>query len=163
MQFDHILIPTDFSAHAQKAVETAVQLGKAFNSSIHLLHAYYFEVPPTYLQGDAAAFTNPQLILDPIRDHAQASMEALIKDVAQHGLSVEGTVLFGPASEVILGQAAQIPADAIVMGTRGLTGLKHVFLGSTAERVVRMAPCPVLTVKAEDAEDAEAGEEASTA
>ena len=54
-----------------------------------------------------------------------------------------------PAAPAIVAQAESLPADLVVMGTRGHTGLKHVVLGSVAERVVRTAPCPVLTVKAD--------------
>lgn len=152
MPFDQLLVPTDFSIHAREALETAIELGAAFDSSLHLVHAYYFDVPPTYIPGDAAAFINPQDILDPIRLRAEQSMERLTRDIADRGVEVDGRVLLGHASEVILAEASRIPASAIIMGTRGHTGLKHVLLGSTAERVVRMAPCPVITVKASDAD-----------
>lgn len=152
MTFEHILVPTDFSIHAREALETAIELGAAFGSSIHLIHAYSFDIPPTYIPSDAAAFMNPQDILEPIRENAEASMEQLIDELAKKGTKLEGRVQLGHASEIILAEAERLPASVIVMGTRGLTGLKHVMLGSTAERVVRMAPCPVITVKANDAE-----------
>ena len=75
-------------------------------------------------------------------------MAALVKDVAEEGTDVEGRAVMDYASRAILDEAERLPADLIVMGTRGLTGLKHVLVGSTAERIVRLAACPVLTVKA---------------
>jgi nucleotide-binding universal stress UspA family protein len=64
-------------------------------------------------------------------------------------LTIEGHAIEGSPSEVIVTMAKQCAADLIVMGTRGLTGLKHVALGSVAERTIRAAPCPVLAVKAD--------------
>jgi nucleotide-binding universal stress UspA family protein len=153
MAFDKILVPTDFSIHAREAIETAIELAMAFNSSLHLVHAYYFDIPPTYIPGEAAPFINQQDILDSIRERAQESMDWLTKEIGARGIDVDGKVVLGHASEVILAEAEQLPASTIVIGTHGHTGLKHVLLGSIAERVVRMAPCPVLTVKAIDSDN----------
>ena len=70
--------------------------------------------------------------------------------VTAAGIEASGHVTEGAPAIVIAQAARAIPADLIVMGTRGLTGLKHIALGSVAERSVRLAPCPVLTVKAHD-------------
>lgn len=150
MTFKIILVPTDFSAHANVALETALEFAKAFNSEVHLVHGYYLDVPPSYIAGDATGFINPQDILEPIREAAEDSLATLIKETARPGIKLKGRVLMGHPAQVILAEAERLNADLIVMGTRGLTGLKHVFLGSTAERVVRMASCPVVTVKAKD-------------
>lgn len=149
MPFKKILVPTDFSGHAKAAVETALEFASVFGAQVHLIHAYYFDIPPSYIAGDATSFMNVQDILDPIRESAQESVAALIKEVGSDGTNIRGRVLMGHPAQVILNEAEELKADLIVMGTRGLTGLKHVFLGSTAERVVRLAPCPVVTVKAE--------------
>jgi nucleotide-binding universal stress UspA family protein len=76
-------------------------------------------------------------------------MEQLVKEVAAKGVEVEGRVVMEHASTAIVEEASQLPADLIVIGTRGLTGLDHLLLGSTAERVLRLAHCPVVTVKAD--------------
>lgn len=150
MSFKRILVPTDFSTHAEVALETAIEFAKAFNSEVHLVHGYYLDVPPSYIAGDGIGFINPQDILEPIREAAEDSLEKLIRDTASRGIKVEGRVLMGPPAQVTLAEVERLNASLIVMGTRGLTGLKHVLLGSTAERVVRMAACPVVTVKAMD-------------
>ena len=139
----------DFSTHARVALDTALDFAEAFSSQVHLVHAYYLDVPPSYLAGEASGFVNVQDVLEPLREGAEAQMEELIKEIDERGIKIKGRVRMGHPSQVILGEAERLPADAIVMGTRGLTGLKHVFLGSTAERVVRMAHCPVVTVKAD--------------
>ena len=74
-------------------------------------------------------------------------MNRLVEDVAAKGVDVSGRVSMDHASRAILEEAERMLADLIVMGTRGLTGLEHLVLGSTAERVLRLAHCPVLTVK----------------
>ena len=147
MAFEKILVPTDFSETAGEALEAAIQFGKAYGSSLHLVHAYYFEIPPAYIQTDAS-FMNPQDVLDPMRASAAESIAALVEKVRKAGLDADSTVILGHSSEVVLAEAERLSADLIVMGTRGLTGLDHVLLGSTAERVVRRAHCPVLTVSA---------------
>ena len=71
--------------------------------------------------------------------------------VEAEGVLAEASVLSAFPPQAIAEMAQGIGADLIVMGTRGLTGIRHVMLGSVAERTVRLAPCPVLTVKAEEA------------
>jgi len=153
MQYKKILVPTDFSAHADHAVATALALAEKFDAGVHLVHAYGLEVPPSYIAGDATAFFNPQDILDPMRESAVEMIESQVKEATAQGVEVDGTVIMGHASQVILDEAERLPADLIIMGTRGLTGFKHALLGSTAERVVRMAHCPVMTVKADDPDE----------
>ncbi len=74
------------------------------------------------------------------------------KKIEAEGVPAEASVSSEFPPQAIVEMAKDIGADLIVMGTRGLTGIKHVMLGSVAERTVRLAPCPVLTVKAEEAE-----------
>jgi nucleotide-binding universal stress UspA family protein len=90
----------------------------------------------------------PQGFYEDLRSQATAQVEKLAKEAAAEGIEATGIALQELAAVGIAAQAESLPADLIVMGTRGLTGLKHVVLGSVAERVVRTAPCPVLTVKA---------------
>jgi nucleotide-binding universal stress UspA family protein len=85
------------------------------------------------------------------RLHAQAvtRVDELAKQLAAEGIDAKGIAVADAAANAIIDQAESLPADLIVMGTRGNTGIKHVVLGSVAERVVRTATCPVLTVKAD--------------
>ena len=147
MQIKTILVATDFSSDAEAAVETAIELAKAFDAKLELFHAYHVEIPPIYA-GFGGDFTRPEDILGPIREGAEATMDRLVEDVAAKGVSVQGRIAMDHASRAILEEAERVLADLIVIGTRGLTGLEHFVLGSTAERVLRLAHCPVMTVKA---------------
>jgi nucleotide-binding universal stress UspA family protein len=140
-----ILVPTDFSADAEKALSTATELAKLFGAKIVVLHAYHVDIP--VVSPMAGGYALPQGFYEDLRCQATAQVEKLAKEAATEGIEATGIALQEPAAVVIAAQAESLPADLIVMGTRGLTGLKHVVLGSVAERVVRTAPCPVLTVK----------------
>ena len=149
MKMDTILVPTDFSEDAGRALETAVDLARASGGQILLLHAYSIELPFA-----AAPYGGSVLLPDGFyveyRNQATLEVERLAKETtAKEGVDVTGVAIERPAWLAILEQAEELSADLIVMGTRGLTGIKHVALGSTAERVVRKATCPVLTVKAD--------------
>jgi nucleotide-binding universal stress UspA family protein len=148
MKFDNILVPTDFSDDAAHALDIAIELAKLQNGKIILLHAYPIDLPVTY-----PGFTGGALLPDDfyreLRAQADAHVEKVAKQAEASGVTITGKAVTAPASAAIIAVAEDIPADLIVMGTRGLTGVKHILLGSVAERVVRTAPCPVLTVKAE--------------
>jgi nucleotide-binding universal stress UspA family protein len=146
MQIKTILVATDFSQDADAAVEAAIEFAKAYGAKIELYHTYHVEIPPIYA-GFGGDFARPEDILEPIREGAEATMEKLVAEVAAKGVSVEGRVALEHASRGILDEAERVLADLIIMGTRGLTGIEHLVLGSTAERVLRLANCPVLTVK----------------
>lgn len=148
MKIKTILVPTDFSQGAGAALDTAVGFATTFGARLQLFHAYHLDVPPLY-GGFGGEFSTPFDILEPIRQEAESAMEQLVKEVAAKGVEVEGRVVMEHASTAIVEEASQLPADLIVIGTRGLTGLDHLLLGSTAERVLRLAHCPVVTVKAD--------------
>jgi universal stress protein A len=122
-----------------------VELATLFGARIVVLHAYHVDIP--VVSPMAGGYALPQGFYEDLRCQATARVEKLAKEATTEGIEVTGIVFQEPASVVIAAQAGSLPADLIVMGTRGLTGLKHVVLGSVAERVVRTAPCPVLTVK----------------
>ena len=150
MKINTILVATDFSKDAACALSTAVDWARTFNGRIVLLHAYTVDLPfahPPYGGGVIL----PEGFYVEYRNQASIQVERIAKKTASDsGLEVTPVVIESPAWMAIQDQAKELPADLIVIGTRGLTGLKHVALGSTAERVVRTAPCPVLTVKAAD-------------
>ena len=141
-----ILVPTDFSESSDAALEYAVRLAERLGASVQLLHvlddpfladglaveAYISEAPAvrTALLEDARS----RLANQPIPAHASA-------------LIVEREVLFGHGASTIAEYAGARAADLIVMGTHGRSGLVHLLMGSIAERLVRTAPCPVLTVR----------------
>ena len=144
IQINTILVPTDFSPDASAALERAVEFAKAFDARIHLLHAYQLAVPGTPWE-----FTYPAGLIDDIKTHAENSLGEVRQKIEASGVKATSEAVVGPASLAITEAAKNLPADLIVMGTRGLTGIKHVVLGSVAERTLRHAPCPVLTVKAD--------------
>lgn len=146
MQIKAILVATDFSQDADAAIDAAIDIAKKFGSKLEIFHAYYVDVPAIYA-GFGNDYVMPQDVLDPISEAAQASMDALLERVSGHGVEVSGRVEMERPVKAILGESERILADLIVMGTRGLSGFEHLVLGSTADRVIRMAKCPVMTVR----------------
>jgi nucleotide-binding universal stress UspA family protein len=146
MNVKTILVPTDFSADAENALSTATELAKLFGARVVVLHAYHVDIP--VVSPMAGGYALPPGFYEDLRSQAIAQVEKLAEGAAAEGVEVTGLAIQEPAAVAIAAQAESLPADLIVMGTRGLTGLKHVVLGSVAERVVRTARCPVLTLKA---------------
>jgi len=88
----------------------------------------------------------PDGFFEQLGSHAREQVEATAREIEARGVKASGVAVEQSAAVAIVEEAQTRPADLIVMGTRGLTGLKHVALGSVADRVARTAPCPVLTV-----------------
>lgn len=141
-----ILVPTDFSPHSEKAVALALKLAKLAGGSIHLLHCYQLHPGGVSPYG----ITAPAEFDEKIRAAAAESLAAVEKQLEGEGVQVTAHVTPSYPSEAVSELAEEIGADLIVMGTRGATGLQHILLGSVAERTLRTAPCPVLTVKDSD-------------
>lgn len=142
-----VLVPTDFSEHSCKAREYALRLAQQFGSTLVLLHviepAYPFPVDGVmHFPGD---LDDPSLARRPA---VEKELGRLADITARQGrVPVRSQVRAGRAYEEITAAARAENADLIVIATHGYTGLKHVVLGSTTERVVRHAPCPVLVVR----------------
>ena len=143
--FAKILVPLDFSSHSTKALELAMVLAKSFGGRIDLLHAYH--LPP--LVGMPDEILIPADFWTGVRDAAARKLEKSAQKVKAAGIPLETHLVEFAPTDAIVETAKKTKADLIVMGTRGLTGLRHVLLGSVAERTLRLAPCPVLTVKDE--------------
>jgi nucleotide-binding universal stress UspA family protein len=141
--FNNILVPTDFSTHADHALKVALQLVKDFGASITLLYAY--ENPALVYPGFAIA---PLDLLTPIENAARAELEHALTELQKDVPGAKAVLRRGYPSEEILHAAQELNIDLIVMGTHGRRGLSHALLGSVAERVVRASPVPVLTVRA---------------
>lgn len=142
--FSKILVPTDFSSHAALAMQTAADLSRRYDASLTLV--YVFEPMASFLPDGYPMLIGPQL--DPLF----ADLERLLADAkraaeAAGAVRVATDLLHGFAAGEICELATSAGYDLIVMGTQGRTGLAHYLLGSVAERVVRIAPCPVLTVR----------------
>jgi len=111
-----------------------------------LLHAYHLPVEFQQLEG---AYLPPDFWAN-VKEEAEQSLGHYVDHLRESGIDVEARVREGYPATVIIDEAKSLPADLIVIGTHGLSGLKHLLLGSIAERVVQKAPCPVLTVKIPD-------------
>jgi len=145
--FKTILVPHDFSDDANAALETALDLARRLGAEIHLLHSY--QQPIDVLSPYGVAI--PPSVIPEIREAALARLRKLAEQHAGAGVKLHVRVAEGAPSVAIVDAAEQLGADLVVMGTRGLSGLRHLLLGSVAERTLRTAPCPVLTVKAKGA------------
>jgi nucleotide-binding universal stress UspA family protein len=143
MEFRNLLVATDFSEHADSALDCAIALATTFEAKIHLVHA--FDVPLPFVSPYEVAI--PDSYLEATREEAIERLAAREEKVKSAGVAVEAHLAEVPAAPAIADAAEEIGADLIVMGTRGHTGLKHVLLGSVADRTLRLAPCSVLTVK----------------
>ena len=139
-----ILVPIDFSDSARNIVEWASHLANGSETKLVLFHAYHLPVEFQQLEG---AYLPPDFWAN-VKSESQASLARHETELRERGHSVESVVREGYAATAIVDEATEIDADLIVIGTHGLSGLKHMLLGSVAERVVQKAPCPVLTVKA---------------
>ncbi len=143
----NILVPTDYSPHAEKALDYAIGLAKTFGAKITLVHSYHIAVPMAVPDPVIV----PQGFWEDARNRATELLEEIRGKVEADGVSCEMHVSSEPPFQAITDLAAASKADLIVMGTRGLTGPKHVMLGSVAERTVRLAHCPVITLKDSEA------------
>jgi len=149
MKFEKILVPTDFSPNAEKAARAALALAKVFGAKIELIHVYAIDVsysPPAFT--GAAAL--PEGFYEDIRNAATQHVEEEAAKLASDGIDITARAVAGTSWVAIVEEAERVGADLIVMGTKGLTGVKHIVLGSVAERTLRHAPCSVLTVKGDD-------------
>lgn len=144
-----ILVPTDFSPPAQNAYRYALRFGRQFGAEVTLLHVLE-KAPPIGGMVDVPAQID---YLDEQVEAVEKNLSALRAPSESGKLPRIGTtVREGDAAQQIKDTAREMETDLIVMGTHGYTGLKHLLLGSTAEDVVRSAPCPVMVVREEEHE-----------
>ena len=146
-----ILVPVDFSTHADRAFEFALSLARSFHAYVELLHV----VEDPFAAGGWGSEVYLSDI-DGLRERAIADASTRLDDIraalSAQDVPVVVTVRMGRPAQTIVDYAQAVHADLIVMGTHGRTGFAHLFVGSVAERVVRAAACPVLTVGAKTLE-----------
>jgi nucleotide-binding universal stress UspA family protein len=142
LKLNRILVPTDFSRHAAHALRYAVPLARQLGGKITLMHAFQWPVVPTTLSRVVRNEDKPtRAANEKLAKLAAASVPAELMD--------RTVARLGASYREIVRAARGLKMDLIVVATQGHTGLKHALLGSTAERVVRHAACPVLTVRRE--------------
>ena len=145
MTIKTILVPTDFSEPSVEALNYAKDLATAFKASVHLLHVV--QDPLTQPWGLESYGPLPVELLKDIKARAQKGLEESLTEAERKTHNVTLVTVEGAPFSQIVEYAKTHPVDLIVMGTHGRGTLAHAILGSVAERVVRFAPCPVLTVR----------------
>ena len=139
-----ILVPVDFSNSSLKALEYALAVAKTFKAEVVVLYVVepvYYSAPD--LTGGAETMAT---LMDEQRRLGRQQLLRLEQRYGKAGVPLRGVLETGTAYRAIADAAQALKADLIVMGTHGRTGVSHLLVGSVAERVVRTAPCPVLTV-----------------
>ena len=139
-----ILLPTDFSPHSVKAMKLACALARRSGAHLDIVHV--LNETPEFLVYDSAQVMSYE---NQGRAMAGEHLEAVGKQVRDAHVSAKTHMCKGVAADVIEQAAGRLGSDLIVMGTRGFTGLSHVVIGSVAERTLRLAPCSVLTTRAD--------------
>jgi nucleotide-binding universal stress UspA family protein len=149
-----IIFATDFSEPAEAAEAEALRLAGALDSELVFLHVmseihFYGEIP--------FSATQMQQIAEGEKQWANERLEARVAAARERGLRARMALRVGAAAEQIVAAAGEEKAEMIVIGTHGRTGLDRLIIGSVAERVVRLAPCPVHTVRPPRVARAKAG------
>ncbi len=138
-----ILCPTDFSPTARHAIDYAVDLASSYAAEVVLLHVIPDMTYPMRSFGTVTAFPN---LREEIHARAKQELAELAGQLDKH-VKVRTELRDGASHLAILECAKETAADLIVIGTHGHSGIMHMLLGSTAEKVVRAATCPVMTVR----------------
>ncbi|HZY86111.1 MAG TPA: universal stress protein [Gemmataceae bacterium] len=141
-QLRRILHPTDFSPHSQYAYEIATELAARHQAALLVLHVVETLGPENVTYGEAVSQPQPEGYRGRLWDDLRRQTPPLRPEVRAQQLLAEGDTV-----AEIKRVADEQHCDLIVMGTHGHTGLLHLLMGSTTERVIRVAPCPVLTAK----------------
>jgi nucleotide-binding universal stress UspA family protein len=141
IEIEHILCPVDLSDVSGQALRYAVLLARWYEATVTVLEVVSEPFPPTPFAPVTAATLTPEE-----RAEFEAGLDAFVAGIAADGIDLATTVKEGQVAREILQEARALAADLIVLGTHGRGGFEHLLLGSVAERVLRKATCPVLTV-----------------
>lgn len=144
MRCEHILVATDFSADSEYALTAAIGLARKLEGRLTLVHAVH--VPEELSEANASDY------LRAMESVVHREIEARRRRARDAGVAADALVVHGAAAQRIAQTARSQQVDLIAMGTHGRTGLQHLLIGSVAERVLRLAPCPVLVVPGESDE-----------
>jgi len=144
--FTRILAPTDFSPGADAALSYARTLAEKFGASLQLLHVMEDPVASVMMSVDSYVPDLPELRESMVQE-AATQLEGRLSEKDRTVLKATGVAMFGSGARCIVDYATEQDVDLIVMGTHGRTGMSHLLMGSVAERVVRTAPCAVMTVR----------------
>lgn len=141
---NRILVPIDFSDYSKSALKYAAQIAKFFEASITLVYVVEPMIYPADFSMGQVAIPSTDMNL---HERAEEELNTLAKSVIDSSLKVDVVIKTGKPFVEINETAQEIDADLIIIATHGHTGVEHILFGSTAEKVVRKAPCPVLTLR----------------
>jgi nucleotide-binding universal stress UspA family protein len=144
MDIRRILAPTDFSDFSKQALKSALELAQAFDAKLLLLHVV--DLPPYPVEGLVPSSLGGNL-LDDLERQASSELAGVLPEAQGGAVDVGRRVIIGTPYRKIVEVAEEEQSDMIVMATHGRTGLSHLVMGSVAEKVVRTATCPVLTIR----------------
>ncbi len=143
IDLDTILVPIDFSEHSKKALEYAVPFARQFKASIDLLYVVEPTIYPADFSFGQVGFPNVE---EELRVRGHHELEQLIAKTIGGRVKARAVVRTGKAFFEIARYAEEEEIDLIIIATHGHTGIEHVLFGSTAEKVIRHAPCPALVI-----------------
>jgi nucleotide-binding universal stress UspA family protein len=144
IQLRRILVPIDFSDHSKKALQYAIPFAEQFKSSIDLLYVVEPTIYPADFSFGQVGFPSVE---DELRQRGSEELHTLMKNEIGKRVDSRFAVRTGKAFNEIDQYAKEEDVDLIIIATHGHSGMEHVLFGSTAEKVVRYAPCPVLVVR----------------
>jgi universal stress protein A len=138
-----VLIPTDFSDCSYRALQYGLAVAEKFQAKPYIIHVW--ELPMT--GGILPVEPYPEMVFTEEQKAAKERLTSLTEELKTQGIDAEPIFAFGKPYVEIVKAVADLEIDLIVLATHGRGGLSHLLLGSVAEKVVRLAPCPVLTVR----------------
>jgi nucleotide-binding universal stress UspA family protein len=144
MQIKKIVVPIDFSDYSVKALEYAVDFAQVFSAKLYLVSVIEPMIYPTDF--GMGQITIPEIGTD-LSEQTEKQLETLMQEKIAGKVEAEKIIRTGRPFLEIIDVASETDADLIIIATHGLTGVEHLLFGSTAEKVVRKAPCPVLTLR----------------
>lgn len=149
--YTHILVPVDFSQSAERALETAMSIGKTFDATLTLFHVYLNPIQ-NYGYVEGVAWPTAE-----IEHGARVALDALVERTKPRYPKLQSALTGGEPWREVVDFIEKSDTDLVVMGTHGRRGVKRLILGSVAEKVVRMSPVPVLIVPGPREEASELG------
>ena len=138
-----ILVPTDFSDLSQQALEFALSLADRFRAKLYLMHVWELPMTGSLLPPEPY----PESVLTEEQTAGEQHLTKVTNELKASGFDVAPVFVFGKPYMEIVKAATDLDVDLIVLASHGRSGVSHLLLGSVAEKVVRLAPCPVFTVK----------------
>ncbi len=148
IKIKRILFPTDFSDFSKHALKYAKAFAREFEAKLYVLHVMEYSIDPSLFYMKYFPMELP--LTDYYKkadDETKKELEALVSDEERKAYKIETVVVQGSPFQEIIQFAESAQIDLITIATHGRTGISHTFFGSTAEKVVRKAPCPVLSIR----------------